>query len=66
LLAQIGGRVDEDARAIGPSTTMATRVRRLRGSFGSQSPQSLPMRGTPVDVPDPSMTSFMPWAFPLW
>ena len=25
----------------------------MRGSSGSHAPQSLPMRGTPVDVPDP-------------
>jgi hypothetical protein len=42
---------------------MDARERRLRGSSGSQSPQSLPILGTPVDVPDPSMTSFttQPW-----
>jgi hypothetical protein len=45
------------------STMIDTRVRRLRGSSGSQSPQSPvpsgpPSRGTPVEVPEPSITSF--------
>ena len=40
------------------STTIDTRERRFFGSFGSHSPQSLPIRGTPVEVPDPSTISF--------
>ena len=36
------------SRAPALSITIEERVRRLLGSSGSQSPQSLPMRGTPV------------------
>ena len=43
------------------STRIETRERRFFGSFGSHSPQSLPMRGTPVEVPEPSTTSFTGW-----
>ena len=33
-------------------------MRRLRGSAGSQAPQSLPIRGTPDEVPEPRMRTF--------
>ena len=35
------------------STTIETRLRRFLGSPGSHRPQSLPIRGTPVEVPGP-------------
>ena len=40
------------------STAIETRVRRFLGSLGSHSPHSWPIRGTPVDVPEPSTISF--------
>src|SRR3546814_12561591 len=35
------------------------RLRRLRGLSGSHCPQSLPIRGTPDDVPQPRILSFI-------
>jgi hypothetical protein len=32
----------------------------LRGSLGSHSPQSFPILGTPVDVPQPRILTFTP------
>ena len=54
LLAQIGRRVDEHARAPSDrsSTSSEQRRRRLRGSVGSQRP-SRAGAGTPPDEPQP-------------
>ena len=49
-------------RPAGVSPPLSIRIderrRRLRGSAGSQSPQSLPIRGTPDDVPQPRIADF--------
>jgi hypothetical protein len=39
------------------STRTAQRARLFLGSLGSHDPQSLPMRGTPPDEPQPNMVS---------
>ena len=48
------------------STRIEVRRRALRGSCGSHWPHSLPILGTPVDVPQPRMRTFTlrPLAFP--
>src|SRR4051812_7388485 len=40
------------------STRIEDRSRRFRGSSGSQRPQSFPIFGTPVEVPQPRILSF--------
>src|SRR5258708_40096591 len=42
------------------STRIELRRRLLRGSAGSHWPQSLPILGTPVDVPQPRIRTFNP------
>ena len=67
LFAQVAAGIDQDARwrvaaLAQPSSKREHLQRRLRGSSGSQSPQTLPMRGTPPDDPQPSMVAMILWA----
>src|SRR3546814_6245269 len=52
------GEVSTRMRVVALSTMIDALVRRFLGSCGSQAPQSLPMRGTPDEVPHPNMVSF--------
>jgi hypothetical protein len=45
------------------STSSEQRRRRLRGSVGSQRPQSGPIAGTPQEAPQPRTVTFMPRDF---
>ena len=56
LGAQVGRGVDEGAGGApgrSRSTMSEQRLRRFFGFYGSQSPQSPPMRGTPAEEPQP-------------
>src|SRR3546814_15150720 len=55
------GEVSTRMRVVALSTMIDALVRRFLGSCGSQAPQSLPMRGTPDEVPHPNMVS-SPWS----
>ena len=64
LLAQIGAAIDQQALAAAFDQDRRSGCGGCCGSAGSQSPQSLPIRGTPVDVPQPRIADLHAAAFP--
>src|SRR3546814_7644151 len=57
--SRISGLVSTRIRKPPSDTMIEARLRRLRGLSGSHCPQSLPIRGTPDDVPQPRILSFI-------
>src|SRR3546814_8917157 len=55
----MSGLVSTNSRKPPSETRIEARLRRLRGLSGSHAPQSLPIRGTPDEVPHPRMRTFM-------
>src|SRR3546814_2454398 len=57
--SRMSGLVSTNSRKPPSETRIEARLRRLRGLSGSHAPQSLPIRGTPDEVPHPRMRTFM-------